>query len=194
MRKIVPVVSWSAALCIDSLPCPLLLSWPLDGGVVARKLGHPLSANSINIFSTRLSHTPCGLTSFKECHFFSEPGPKNDQCPVPNFLAQKDTSRAFARHSFSLSFVPQEMSPNIDMNGILPVKFSGVSPNLLSKLLTNPILGRCSTRISSALHRFCQSFCSFEKFVIHPILSSHASLDSGFSKIFPSTTQNPKKT
>ena len=60
----------------------------------------------------------------------------NDQCPVPNLLAYKDTTRACARHSSSLSFVPQEMSLNIDMNRILPVKFSGVSPKLPSKSLT----------------------------------------------------------
>ena len=60
----------------------------------------------------------------------------NDHCPLPNFLAYKDTSRAFAKHSCSLSLVTQEMSLNIDINRILPVKFSGVSPNLLSKLLT----------------------------------------------------------
>ena len=60
----------------------------------------------------------------------------NDQCPLPNFLAYKNTSRAFARHSCSLSFDPQEMSLNIDINRILPVKVSGSSPNLLSKLLT----------------------------------------------------------
>ena len=57
-------------------------------------------------------------------------------CPFPNLLAYKGTSRAFARHSFSLSFVPQEMSLNIDKSRILPVKFSGISPNLYSKLLT----------------------------------------------------------
>ena len=60
----------------------------------------------------------------------------NDHCPSPNFLAYTDTSRAFAKHSCSLSLVPQEMSLNNDMNRILPVKFSGVSPNLLSKFLT----------------------------------------------------------
>ena len=68
-----------------------------------------------------------------EYHFFSEPGPINDHCPVPNLLAYRETSRAFVSHSFSLSFDPQEMSLNIDMNIILPVKFSGVSPNLNSK-------------------------------------------------------------
>ena len=60
----------------------------------------------------------------------------NDHCPVPNLLAYKDTTRACARHSCSLSFVPQEMSLNIDIYRILPVKFAGVSPNLLSKSLT----------------------------------------------------------
>ena len=60
----------------------------------------------------------------------------NDFCPVPNFLAYKDTTLACARHYFSLSFVPQEMSLNIDMNRILPVKFAGVSHNLLSESLT----------------------------------------------------------
>ena len=59
----------------------------------------------------------------------------NDHCPLPNFLAYKDTSLAFAKHSFSLSFFPQEMSLDSDMNIILLVNFSGVSPNLLSKLL-----------------------------------------------------------
>ena len=54
----------------------------------------------------------------------------NDHCPFPNLLAYRDTSLAFARHSVSLSYVPQEMSLNIDMNIILPVKFSGVSSNL----------------------------------------------------------------
>ena len=39
-------------------------------------------------------------------------------------------------HSVTLSFVPQEMSLNIDINRILPVKFTSVSTNLYSKLLT----------------------------------------------------------
>ena len=56
----------------------------------------------------------------------------------PNLLAYEDTSREFARHSY-LSFVPQEMSLNIDINRILPVKFSDVSPNLYSKLLTSSL-------------------------------------------------------
>ena len=62
----------------------------------------------------------------------------NDHCLVPNLLAYKDTTRAGARHSCSLSFVAQEMSLNIDINRILPVQFSGVSPHLLSESLTLP--------------------------------------------------------
>ena len=57
--------------------------------------------------------------------------------PFPNLLAYRDTRLAFDMHSFSLSLDPQEMSLNIDMNMILPEKFSGVSPNLNSELLTS---------------------------------------------------------
>ena len=45
---------------------------------------------------------------------------------------------AFAKHSSSLSLPSQEMSLNIDKNRILPVKVSGVSPNLLSRSVTLP--------------------------------------------------------
>ena len=90
MRKIVSIVAWSAQWRIDSFPCLLLLSWPLDNGVVARKIGHVLSANSKNIFSSIWSQIPCGLFSSIEDHFFSEPGPTNDHCPIPNFFALID--------------------------------------------------------------------------------------------------------
>ena len=83
-----------------------------------------------------LSQAPCGLFS-EEYHFFSEPGPINDHCPIPNFFANKETTLAFAKHSSLLPFfLSQEMSLNIDISRILPVKVSGFSPNLLSKLLT----------------------------------------------------------
>ena len=55
----------------------------------------------------------------------------------PNLFAYRETRLAFATHSFSLSFDPQEMSLNIDINMILPVKFSGVSSNLNNKRLTS---------------------------------------------------------
>ena len=62
----------------------------------------------------------------------------NDHCPVTNFLAYIETTLAFAKYSLSLSFLSQEMSLNIDTNRILPMKFSGVSPNLLSRSVTLP--------------------------------------------------------
>ena len=70
-----------------------------------------------------LSQFPCGLSSFMD-HFFWEPGPTNDHCPVPNFFANMETIFAFAKHSSSLSFLSQEMSWNTEMNRILPVKVS----------------------------------------------------------------------
>ena len=73
-----------------------------------------------------------------EYHFFSEPGPINDRCPIPNFFASMETTLEFVTHFSSLSFLSQEMSLNIDINKILPVKVSGVSPNLLSRSVTLP--------------------------------------------------------
>ena len=101
----------------------------------------------------------------------------NDHCPVPNLFAYKDTTLACARHSSSLSFVPQGMSLNIDTNRILPVKISGFSPNLLSGSVTLPWscnvceswenvpldFGRLSTdsiKVSVALRR-CDPFYPF---------------------------------
>ena len=55
---------------------------------------------------------------------------------IPNLFASMETTLEFATLSFSLSLDPQEMSSNIDIKRILPVKVSGASPNLLSKSLT----------------------------------------------------------
>ena len=118
-------------------PCPLLVSLPLDNGVVARKVGCPLSANSNSISSAILSQAPCGLFS-AEYHSFSEPGPINDHCPTPKFLASTLTTPAFAKHSSLLPFLSQEMSFNIDINKILPVKVVGVCPKSLSRSLILP--------------------------------------------------------
>ena len=76
-------------------------------------------------------------TSLIEYHFFSEPRPRNDHCPAGNLFAYRETRLALDSQSFSLSFDPHEMSLNIDMKIILLVKFSGVSSNLSSKLLTS---------------------------------------------------------
>ena len=62
----------------------------------------------------------------------------NDHCPIPNFLAYIETTLAFATHSSFLPFLSQEMSLNIDINRMLLVKVSGVSPNLHSRSLTLP--------------------------------------------------------
>ena len=47
-------------------PTPLLLSWPLDNGLVARKTVCPLSAGVTTIFSVIFSQSPCGLYSMVE--------------------------------------------------------------------------------------------------------------------------------
>ena len=104
---------------------------------MARKTGCPLSANVSIIFSAILSHALCGLSSLIEYHFFSEPGPRNDHCPAPNLLANRETSLAFDSHSIFLSLDHHEVSLNIDMKIILPVTFSGVSLNLNSNFLTS---------------------------------------------------------
>ena len=111
---------------------------PLDKGVVARKIGCPLSANSNSISSAIWSQAPCGLFSSAEYHFFSEPGPMNDHCPIQSFFASTLTTPPFAKHSSLLPFLSQEMSLNIDKKRILPVKVSGVSPKSLSRSLTLP--------------------------------------------------------
>ena len=60
----------------------------------------------------------------------------NDHRPLPNFFASVETTSTFAKHFSSLSFSSQEMSLDIDINRMLPVKVSGVSPNLLSRSVT----------------------------------------------------------
>ena len=124
-----------------------------------------------------LSHTPCGLSSLIQYHF-SEPRPMNDHCPFPNLFAYRETSLAFARHSFSLSFDPQEMSLNMDIN----YDYSCVL-----------ILGRYSTRIPLARRRFCQSFCILEKILTIPIfVPMHRSI-GGYRESYQDTTQIPKR-
>ena len=54
----------------------------------------------------------------------------NDHCPIPNLLASTFTTPAFAKHSSLLPFLSQEMSLNIDIKRILPVKVSGVTPQV----------------------------------------------------------------
>ena len=114
--------------------------------------GHFVPFNLWTIFTDRIS-------------LVSDPGPKNDHCPAQNLFANRETSWAFDSQSFLLSFDLLDMSLNIDMKIIRPVKFSGVSPNFnstswilwLSCNVVNP--GKNSTRIQLAHHQFCPSFC-----------------------------------
>ena len=90
-----------------------------------RETGCPLSLNFIIISSATLSHSPCGLPSWREYHFFSDPGPRNDHLPGENLLAWIETRLALDSHSFSLSSDLHEMSLNIDMKMIRPLNSSG---------------------------------------------------------------------
>ena len=65
---------------------------------------------------------------------------------------------------------------------------------LLHWAATYWILRKYSTRIPSAHHQFCQSFCNFEEDFNYPNLCSHASFDWGFSKIFPRHNTESEKT
>ena len=75
---------------------------------------------------------------FSRIPLLSEPGPINDQCPIPNFFENTLTTLAIAKHSSLLPFLSQEMSVNIDKQRILPVKVSGASPESLRRSLTSP--------------------------------------------------------
>ena len=129
VRKTVSTVSSSTQMCIDNFPRPLLWNTPLDYGLVDRKTGNPLSPNWIIISSATLSQSFWGLLSWTENHFLFDPGPRNDHLPDENLFAQIETSLALNSH-FSLSLDHHEMSLNIDMKIIRPVKFSGCTLNL----------------------------------------------------------------
>ena len=129
-----------------------------------------------NISSAILFHSLCGLSSIIEHHSSPDPGPRNDNCLAPNLFAKRETSWALDSHSVLLSLDHHEMSLNIDMKVILPVKFSGVSSNLNNKSLTLDwaatywILGKYSTRNPLARRQFCSSFCILKKISNIPIL------------------------
>ena len=97
---------------------------------MARKTGCPLTPNLIIMNSANLSHSPPGLSLKVEYHFVSDPGPRNDQRPAGNLVANKVKSVALAMHSRSLSSDPHMISLNIDMKIIRPWKCSG-SPILV---------------------------------------------------------------
>ena len=96
-------------------------------------------------------------------------------------------------------FDQQQTSLNIDINMIVLLKFSGVSPNLKSKLLTSSLScnvlnpGKIFHSSSIGSPSILSKFLNFEDFK-HPKLCSHASLGSGFSKIFPRHNKESEKT
>ena len=71
----------------------------------SERLGVRFLRMSIIIFSAILSHSPCGLSSLIEYHFFSEPGPRMTIVLLRIFFANRETSWAFDSHSFLLSFI-----------------------------------------------------------------------------------------
>ena len=114
------------------------------------------------------------------------------------FFANGETSWAFDSHSFLLSFDPQEMSLNIDMKIIRPVKFSGVSLNLNSKSWTlwlscnvvNP--GKIFHSNSIGSPSICPSVLYSGELLNHANLSSHAVFVGRFSLSYQDTIQNLK--
>ena len=161
----------------DSIPRPLLLRIPLDNGVVARKVGCPLSANSSNICSAILSQAPCGLFS-KEYHFFSEPGPNNFHCPIPNFFASTLTTLVIAFSVEGDVLVSQIAQKIID--------FTTEKPTLW-------ILGRCSTRVQSTLHYSIIISAAFSRIGLLQFCSSKLRWNRDVEEPFRGTTQNLRR-
>ena len=92
MRKPVSIVLSSAQKFIDNFPPLVLLNTPRDNGLVDLKTGCLLSSNLYIISFATLSHSPCGLHSRVEYHFFSDPDPRNDHFPEENLFAQIEWS------------------------------------------------------------------------------------------------------
>ena len=164
----VVIVFCLAQWWIDNFPPPLLLSWPLDRRLVARKTGCPLSANSNNILSATLSHSPCGLSALTEYHFFSDPSPRNDHYPVPHLFAYRETSRAFDSHFFIVSWSTRDVVEHRHEDNS--------SCEILWCLIES---------------QFCPKFCIHMN---HSNLSSHAVFDWGFSCILPRHNTGSEKT
>ena len=92
------------------------------------------------------------------------------------------------------------MSLNIDMNIILPVKLSGVSPSLNSKHLTSSLScnvlnpGKIFHSNSIGSPSILSKFRLTGDDLNHPNLVSYVSFDWGFSKILPRHNTESEKT
>ena len=130
-----------------------------------RKTGCPLSLNFIIISSATLSHSPCGLLSRAEYHFFSDPGPRNDHLPGENLPAHIETRSALALHSCSLSSDPMRCRWtstwrwSVLWNLLVLRSFSTWTLGLCGRAAMWWILGKYSTRIPLAYHQLCPMLC-----------------------------------
>ena len=126
-----------------------------------------------------------------EYHFFSDPGPRIDQLPGENLLAEIETRLAFNSHSCSLSGDLHDMSLNIDMKMIRPVNYSGFSFIFWQELLDFVAELQCgesweifhSNSIGSPSIVSKALYC--DELLNHVNLSSQTVFDCGFSFIFP---------
>ena len=108
---------------LDFFPFSLLLNSPLSMALVARKIGWPLSAKLSIIRSAVLSHFPSGSSEQVPYHFFSDPGPKNDQRPSGLSASIIRNCSRIRPHIFLCFLVLSTiMSLYIDMKMILPFK------------------------------------------------------------------------
>ena len=123
VRRTTSAVSSSPQKCIDNVPLPLL-----------RKAKHWIHGKRDDHFhwswssmssATRYPIFPFGLYVWVPYHFFSDPRPRNDQCPCANLLAFSFTIWKVAIHNASFPFSLLAMSLYIDMKMIRPGSCSG---------------------------------------------------------------------
>ena len=130
---------------MDFSPYPLLFNSPLCNALLARNAGCPLSAKLSIMPSAVFSHSPSGLLTWVLYHFFSDPSPRNDQCPRVNLWAYWVSMKAFAIQFPLFPRFLQSMSLCIDMKMILPLNSSG-------KHLDSVIIFWISTRIPNVVN------------------------------------------
>ena len=106
---------------MDFVPFPSLVNSPLSSALVARDTECPLSAKMSILPSAVLSQSPSGLWAWAPYHFFSDPGPRNDQRPCGNLRANSVILRAFGNQFSLFPRVHQSMS----LYMILPLNCSG---------------------------------------------------------------------
>ena len=81
---------------MDFIPLPLLFNSPLSKALDARNFGRPLSVKVDHHILSNFVAFSIWFAYVSSVHFFSNPGPKNDQCPRMNLRAYSVTLWAFA--------------------------------------------------------------------------------------------------